>query len=412
MPGPRDATDARGLFSPGVLQEIDKENVNTPARKLRSAAAAAAAAGCTASTTVGFKAFQHEGSAAVALGRPSATKKETPTASSRLASELSRAESEAARLKATVENLEEGTQLLREERGSLQSRLAKRDTAVSAMKDDLRAASRRESSLREELGRLKEELDDSASSREAAVAAALAAGGEAQRAQQVQQQQQWALEKQALEGRVGDLEAQAAASGRRCVALAAERDLLAEESARQVSEHGSAAAALRSEIQTLHRRTTADVGDWRQRYRQEVCAKKALQGQLDRLVAASELVARVAEEQAVLEDSLQEVCGLLSQQQQEEAAVAVLAEGGGGEGERAVDGVLEHVLGRVFQAADDAAAAASASPAPSSVRKEEEEGEDEERRREREAERALNREASASLGEELEKLTAEMVRVR
>ena len=383
MPGARDAPDARGgLFSPKVLQELDKENVvNTPARKLRAAAGSAA----------GFKVFQQEEglttttTSSSSFSRPSATKKDAPTAS-HLSSELSRAESEAARLRATVANLEEGNQLLREERGSLQSRLAKRDAAVSAMKDDLAAAARRDGGLREELDRLRGELDTA--SREAE---ARAAGGEAQA--------QWAREKEALEGRVRDLEAQASSSGRRCVALAAERDLLVEESARRDREHGSAVAALREDIQALHRRTTADLGDWKQRHRQEVCAKRALQGQLDRLVAASELITRVAEKQAVMEASLQEVCGLLSQE------VALAEEGGAGRGgaARAVEGVLEHVLGRVFQAAD--------APSGAGEGQEGEDEEDEERRKEREAEQELNKEASASLGEELERLTADMVRV-
>lgn len=384
MPGARDATDARV-----VLQELDKEkvvniNTNTPSRttgKLRPAAAAAAAG-------AGFKVFQGEESLATPA-RSSTAKKERPTAS-RLASDLSRAESEAARLREQCQNLEEGNQLLRQERGSLQSRLAKRDASVSAMKDELAAAARRDSSLREELDRLQEELDTASASREEADALAAAGDGGAQA-------QQWALEKEALEGRISDLETQAASSGRRCVALAAERGLLVEESARRKKEHGAVVAALQEDIQALHRRTTADLGDWRQRHRQEVCAKKALQGQLDRLVTAGELIARVAEKQAVMEASLQEVCGLVS-------AEEALAEDGGREGgsssARVVEGVLEHVLGRVFQAA----------AAPSGVGDEGQEEGQEERRKEREAERELNKEESASLGEELEKLTADMVR--
>lgn len=281
------------------------------------------------------------------------------------------------RLRATVENLETNNELLREERGSLQTRLAKRDAAVSAMKADLAAATQRDNALRQEADRLREELD--------AAAAAPKAGAQAQ----------WDLDKEALEARIGELETQAASSGRRCVELVADRDLLAEESARREKEHVSTVASLRSEMQGLHRRTTADLGDWRQRYRQEVGAKKALEGQLERLVGASESVTRVIEKHAVLETSLQEAYGMLSQ--------AVLAEerGGGGEEEeaaRVVEGVLEHLLGRVYQAT----AATSGD--------DEEEGEDEEGRKEREADRRLSKEASDNLGEELEKLTADMVR--
>eukprot|EP00752_Nemacystus_decipiens_P002846 g2651.t1 len=401
MPGARDAPDARGgsgFVSPKVLQDLDnKENVvNTPARKpLRSAAAA----GASASGTGGFKAFRQDRGliTSVSSGHPPATQAETPTGSHlHLASELSRAEAEAARLRATVADLEESSQLLREERGSLQSRLAKRDAAASTMKDDLAAAARRDGSLREELDRLRKERDAAAaSSREADTRAA--AGDEAQA--------RWAREKDALEGRVRELEAQAASSGRRCVALAAERDLLVEESARRGREHGATVAALREDIQALHRRTTADLGDWKQRHRQEVCAKRALQGQLDRLVAASELITRVAEKQAVMEASLREVCGLLSQE-----AVLAANEGGGGGGDggenaaRAVEGALEHVLGRVFQAVDASSGAREGQW--------QDVEEDEKRRKEKETDRELNEQASASLGEELERLTADMETLR
>ncbi|CAM9165342.1 unnamed protein product [Ectocarpus sp. 4 AP-2014] len=444
MPGARDAGSGGGLFSPGVLQQLDKENVvNTPARtpdRRRKLGSAIRGTSSSAAAGVGFKVFQQQGEA---TARTSMAGQEN----SQLATDLSRAESEVARLKeearqarraldernemveqlkaskantkqrytallqsheeaneelallrtqrldsssdsdsgsverlrATVENLETNNELLREERGSLQTRLAKRDAAVSAMKTDLAAAAQRDDALRQEVDRLREELN-------AAAAAASKAGAQAQ----------WDLDKEPLEARIGELETQAASSGRRCVELVAERDLLAEESARREKEHASTVASLRSEMQGLHRRTTADLGDWRQRYRQEVGARKALEGQLERLVGASESVTRVIETHAVLEASLQEAYGLLSQ--------AVLAEerGGGGQEEeaaRVVEGVLEHLLGRVFQATVTSG-------------DKEEEGEDEEGRKEREADRRLSKEASDNLGEELEKLTADMEALR
>ncbi|CAN0346127.1 unnamed protein product, partial [Ectocarpus sp. 8 AP-2014] len=443
MPGAREAGSGGGLFSPGVLQQLDKENVvNTPARtpdRRRKLGSAIRGTSSSAAAGVGFKVFQQQGEAST---RTSVAGQEA----SQRTTDLSRAESEVARLKeearqarralderkemveqlkaskantkqrytallqsheeankelallrtqkldsssdsgsgsverltTTVENLETNNELLREERGSLQTRLAKRDAAVSAMKADLAAAEQRDDALRQEADRLREELD--------AAAAASKAGAQAQ----------WDLDKEALEARIGELETQAASSGRRCVELVAERDLLAEESARREKEHASTVASLRSEMQGLHRRTTADLGDWRQRYRQEVGAKKALEGQLERLVGASESVTRVIEKHAVLEASLQEAYGLLSQ--------AVLAEerGGGGQEEeaaRVVEGVLEHLLGRVFQATATSG-------------DEEEEGEDEEGRKEREADRRLSKEASDNLGEELGKLTADMEALR
>ncbi|CAM9254608.1 unnamed protein product [Pylaiella littoralis] len=293
------------------------------------------------------------------------------------------------RLNSTIENLETNNQLLREERGSLQARLAKRDATVSAMKDDLIAAARRDESLREEVGRLQQVC---AAAKEDALAAAANDGAVAQA------QHQWELEKETLGARIRELEARAESSGRRCVALAEERDLLA----RREKEHGPAAvAALQEEIQALHRRTTADLGDWRQRHRQEVCAKRAVQGQLDRLVATSESITRLAEKQAVFEASLQQACDLLSQ--------AVLEDGGGGgrdEGNsrnapaRVVEGVLEYVLGRVFQATVAGSGGVEGGE------------EDEEERKEREADQGLSEEASANLGGVLEKLTADMETLR
>ncbi|CAM9698742.1 unnamed protein product, partial [Hapterophycus canaliculatus] len=349
------------MFSPGVLRQLDKENVvNTPARtpdRRRNNLGSASAARST-----GFKVFEGDGEV---ITRPSISKKERPEAS-QLAADISHAKAEATRfkqaaiqaqralgernelvqqleaskastkqrytallhsheeankelallrtqqlsndasggdierLKATIENLETNNELLREERGSLQTRLAKRDAAVADIKADLAEAERREASLREQLSSLQEELDTA--SREAE---ALAAGNGAQA--------RWSLEKAALDARVSEVETLAESAGGRCIALTAERDLLAEELARREKEHGATVSALQEEMQGLYRRTAADLGDWRQRYRQEVGAKKAVQGQLERLVGASESVASVFEKHAVLEASLQEAYGLLSQ---------------------------------------------------------------------------------------------------
>ncbi|CAM9893503.1 unnamed protein product [Scytosiphon promiscuus] len=393
------------MFSPGVLQQLDKENVtNTPARtpdrrrnKLGSASAARAA---------GFKVFQGDVEGSTRPSTSAAKEKTEP--SLQLAADLSHAKAEAARfkqeaarvqraleernevvhrleaskastkqrytallqsheeankelallrtqelgndaggedverLRSTVENLETNNELLREERGSLQTRLAKRDAAVADMKADLAEAGRREATLREQLSSLKEELD--AASREAEALAA-ADGAQAQ----------WSAEKEALDARVGEVEALAESAGGRCVALSAECDLLKEELARREKEHGAAVSALQEEIQGLHRRTAADLGDWRQRYRQAVGAKKAVQGQLERLVGASESIASVFEKHAAVEASLQEAYELLSQAVVAEEGAGARAGGDGGDSsaaERVVEGVLEHVLGRVFQATE------------------------------------------------------------
>lgn len=421
------------------MRQLDKENVvNTPARtpdRRRNKLGSASTARGT-----GFKVFQEEG----AFGtHPSTSKKERPEVS-QLGDDIAHAKSEAARfkqaalhaqraleernevvrqlevskastkqrytallhsheeankelallrtqqlsndassgdverLKATVDNLETNNELLREERGSLQKRLAKRDAAVADMKADLAEAARREASLREQLSSLQEELETAAREAED-----LAAGNGAQA--------KWSREKEALDSRVSEVETLAESAGGRCVELTAERDLLAEELARREKEHGTAVAALQEELQGLHRRTAADLGDWRQRYRQEVGAKKAVQGQLERLVSASESIASVFEKHAAVEASLQEAYDLLSQAVIAEEGGEGVEAGGRSPAERVVEGVLEHVLGRVFQATSG--------------------DEREEGKREREAERRLSIEASENLGEELEKLTVDTVGV-
>lgn len=409
MSGARD-TGRGALFSQDVLRQLDKENVNTtnvPAGLGRTPDRRRGKA------NAGFKVFQAEGDES----RPSTFKKDRPP--SQLEADLSLAKSEAAkykeefrlaqraldgrnervrdlksttastnlrytallksheevnkevgllrtqlvnggggdgnveRLKARIENLETNNELLREERSSLETRLAKREAAMANTKADLAAAAQRESALCAEAKGLREELDEAlrdATARADAqnqVASGTGAG-----------QAQWALEKASLDAQIGELEAQLSASGHRCASAAAERAVLAEEATRRENEHNSAVAALQDELRSLHRRTSADLGDWQRRHREAVGARKAVEGQLERLVGASKSVALVSEKQAALEASLQEACGLLSK--------AVLAESAGIDGgavalgpdstERVVEGVLENILGGVFERVKEAGA--------------------------------------------------------
>lgn len=172
---------------------------------------------------------------------------------------------------------------------------------------------------------------------------------------------------------------------------------------RQSRERDMIVAGLQEELHVMHRRTSADLGDWQRRHLEAVTARKAVEGQLEHLVSAGKSIALVGERQSALEASLQEACRLLSvaldaqlsgervgvMQHREEAGgrIGVLAP------ERVVEGVIEHVLGRVFEA--------------SSRSESDEIGEEE--RQEREAEHQLRREALAALGDTLETLTAEMV---
>lgn len=452
-------------MSAGVLQELDKENVvnsanvpaavgQTPDRRRNKLSIKS-----SNSNTSDFKTFQQDGNNAAC---PSTSKKEK--AASHLAVALMQAEAEAARykednqrtrrsltaregriqelkastissnarytallksheeatkelallrtqlavdgdggafdverLKATAQSLETSNELLREERGTLETRLAKREGIVSGMKRDLNAAGRREGSLLEEVQRLRTELVEAsqdANERAQALEQAASQGGE---------RAQWNLEKAALSTQVSELEAQLAASESRCASVTAERGVLAKESTQRQKEHDSTVAILREEMQSLHRRTSADIRDWQRLYRQALGAKKAVEGQLGRLVGASKSFALVKEKHTLLEASFQEACELLSQvglvgdAGSSGGDVAVQACDSGPESvERVVEGVMENILGRVFEATrgkrDDMV-----------------EGEGEERRREREAEQGLQDEKVATLAELLEKLTAEMV---
>ena len=432
MSGARD-TGRGALFSQDVLRQLDKENVNTtnvPAGLGRTPDRRRGKA------NAGFKVFQAEGDES----RPSTFKKDKPP--SQLEADLSLAKSEAAkykeefrlaqraldsrnervrdlksttastnlrytallksheevnkevgllrtqlvnggggdgnveRLKARIENLETNNELLREERSSLETRLGKREAAMAKTKTDLAAAAHRESALREEAKGLREELDEALRDTTARADAQNQAASDTGAGQA-----QWALEKASLDAQIGELEAQLLASGRRCASVAAERAVLAEEATRRENERNSAVAALQDELRSLHHRTSADLGDWQRRHREAVGARKAVEEQLERFVGGSKSVALVAEKQAALKASLQEACGLLSQ--------AVLAESAGVDGgavglgphstERVVEGVLENILGGVFERVKEAGA-----------------GEDEE-------------EATAMLGV-MEELSAKMVR--
>lgn len=308
------------------------------------------------------------------------------------------------RLKAENERLETSNGLLREERGSLTTRLSKREAAYVALKDDLAASSLREESLREEVDQLRAELESTslqASEGEEqtlaaqASAATTSSGGKGNA--------EWTLQKAALDAQVQELEEQSAAAGRRCASVAAERAVLTEESARRAREHDATVTSLQEELQSLHRRTSADIGDWQRRHREAVAARNAVAEQLERLLGAGKSIATVTQRQAALEESLKEACNLLSTVL--DAAVST----GGGKNEdnpdgeipgvasagRVAEGILEHVLGRVFEATGEEGKARAA----------EDEG-----AKEREAEHELRREALAALGETLEKLTGEMVR--
>lgn len=441
MSGARDA--GRGsLFPSDVLRQLDKENVqvnttNVPAGKGRTPDRRRGKANAGA----GFKVFQPEADDS----RPSTTKKDRPP--SQLEVELSLAKSEAAKykeefrlaqraldgrnervrdlksttastnlrytallksheeankelallrtqlvnggggdgnleqLKARIENLETNNEMLREERSSLEARLAKRGAAMAGIKTELAAATQREATLRGEAEGLREELDKAirdASEQNQATSDSAA------------EQAQWALEKASLEAQVGELEEQLSTSARRNASVVAERAVLAEEVTRRENDHKSALSALQDELRSLHRRTTADLGDWQRRHREAVGARKAVEAQLERHVGESKSCALVAETLAGLGTSLQEAYGLLS--------AAVVSEGADGKGgpdstERVVEGVLENILGGVFER----------------VKEEGVDEEEEEARRKQEAARVLGDEAAAMLGDTVEKLTAEMV---
>lgn len=446
MPGLRDTASGGQQISARVLRPSDKENV--AATVLSTGRTPDRRGSKSASGGVGFKVFQEENGAL----RPSATKRERTTLS-QLTPALSHAEAEAARcrgeleqahtslkarnervqelkaitassnerytallksheeankelallrtqlarggsddgsdverLKSTAENLEISNELLREERSSLEGRLARREASLSKAKNDVTAAAQREAGLLEELEHLRTELETEArdaSERSKARSQAVFGSDE--------QQAQWMLEKAALNAQVSELEAQLASSGRRCAGVAAERAVLAEESCRREKEHGLTVAALESDLQCLHRRTSADLKDWQRRHREALAVKKAVEGQLQVHIGAGELIKRVGEKQAALESSLQEALELISADEgrKRDTGAGELARASP---QRVVEGVIENLLGRVSEAAREKGQETS-----------------EEGRRERVAEEEFRTESGALLVETIEKLTAEMV---
>lgn len=301
------------------------------------------------------------------------------------------------RLKAEAERMESSNELLREERAALNRRLTKRDAACAGMKDELSAAVKREDDLREQLETLQLDLEKaSAEAHENAEALAEAR-------EQVSQEDgdggtAWPLQKAALEAQVQDLEEQLAAAGRRNASLVAERVVMGEETTRQSREHEVLVTSLQEELSTLHRRTSADLRDWQRRHREAVAAQRAVEGQLERLVEAGKSIALVGERQASLQQSLHETRDLLCAAMKSKITSAEAeAERGSAAAppERVVEGILEHVLGRVF-AIDD-------------VRGNEGCLDGEEVRR-RETEHELRRAALADLGDTLKRVTVEMVR--
>lgn len=295
------------------------------------------------------------------------------------------------RLKAAAESLESSNDLLREEKDSLAGRLAKREAACAVMKDELSAASQREASLGEKLELVQSGLE-TALKEEKEKAEVLAKEQASRGAGDGKEEAAWALERTALIAQVEDLEEQLAAARRRSTSLVAERAVMVEESARLRRDHDAVVASLHEELEILQRRTSADVRDWQRRHREAVAARRVVEGQLERLVGAGKSIALVGERQAALEQSLNEACGLLS------VALSTEVSGEPKEvAERVVEGVIEHVLGRVFEAGGSG--------------KDGRRGElDSDDAKEREADHELRREALAALGNTLENLTAEMVR--
>lgn len=116
------------------------------------------------------------------------------------------------RLKAEAQSLETSNELLRKERSSLAARLAKREAACAGMKDELAAASQREGILREDLVRVRQELEEA--SREASEKAEALAAAEKGNDDRIDNAE-LALNKAAMEAQVKDLEEQLAAAVRR-----------------------------------------------------------------------------------------------------------------------------------------------------------------------------------------------------
>lgn len=372
MPG---SPDAGGIetISTGVLRTLGKENANTPNVSVRKSDRK------LKSSSTCFKVFQDEGATrngeqklpsspvlldALKLAESEARKykdelqqtqeslkarhervQELKAASASMGQRytaLLRSHDEAKKELELLRSMAENSELLREERNTLELKLAKRESSLSSTKQEVAAGAERESSLRAELERVRRELEG-----------ASLGGDDGIRARNetipVESEGRWPLEKAALDAQIRELDEQLTTSQRRCSAIAAERAVLAEEATRREKEHNAKVTALQDELNSLQRRTSADLGDWQRRHREAFGAKKAVEAQLERLVTASNSINLLVDRQVILETSLQEAHELLSQTLPSRSP-SVSAGENSGSAERVVEGILEHVLGRVFEA--------------------------------------------------------------
>lgn len=373
MPGSPDAGSIETI-STGVLRPLGKENVNTPNVSVRTSDR-----GLKSSSASCFKVLQDEGAARHGEQRSSSSPElldalklaesevrkykeelqqtreslkarhervqELKAASASMGQRyatLLRSHDEAKKELELLRSMAENSELLREERKALEVKLAKRESSFSSIKQEVAAGAERESCLRAELERVRRELED-----------ASVGGSEGTRARSettpVEPEGRWPLEKAALDAQIRELDEQLTTSQRRCSAIAAERAVLAEEATRREKEHNAKVTALQDELNSLQRRTSADLGDWQRRHREALAAKKAVEAKLERLVTASNSISLLADKQVVLETSLQEARELLTQTLPSQGPSEKTGKNPCS-AERVVEGILEHVLGRVFEA--------------------------------------------------------------
>ncbi|CAM9609130.1 unnamed protein product [Choristocarpus tenellus] len=195
------------------------------------------------------------------------------------------------RLKGSVESLEIRNNLLREDRDSKTLLLAKRESTCANLREELDAAKRREEELQMDLVTLRAEVEV-ARTKSKSVADAEAA---------------WEMEKVELSAQVQDLEAQV----RVAASSSAESHAAHDSAKRRVHELDQKVVALQDDLTSLHRKSTTDLRDWRQRYQEAVASRKAVEARFSRTRDAEATLTLVSERQSQLDKALHEAYDLL-----------------------------------------------------------------------------------------------------
>ncbi|CAM9956510.1 unnamed protein product, partial [Discosporangium mesarthrocarpum] len=204
------------------------------------------------------------------------------------------------RLRASVETLEIRNGILREEKISLSTLLNKREATCTSLREELAAVARREGQLREDMSSLRADAEASG----------------ARAGSLVETNVTLELESAGLRSQVEGLEAQLNVAASSVI-----QHREAEEAAlRREKELKDKVAALQDDYNCLHRKSTADLGDWRKRYKEAVSTRKVVEARLQRVLEMESRMIQFSERQALCGEALRGACELLAEKSSSLAA--------------------------------------------------------------------------------------------